>query len=220
MAEKIKTKIWDSPTRIFHWALVINIFAAWYTIDNRMIEQHEIAGYTLIVLIIFRLTWGLIGSTTARFKHFLTSPLNALGYLKLSLRQKSHHEIGHNPAGGWMIIFMLLIISLQVITGLFANNDLGFSGALSDYVSKNMSDLLTQIHQLNFDILMVLIWVHLVAVFFYVLVKKDNLIKAMFTGRKLVKEPVKNSLYFASPLLAIFVACVGMSIVLWLALTK
>lgn len=177
-------KVWDLATRVFHWLLVLLIFAAWLTIENRMIELHEIIGHTLLGLIAFRLCWGLFGSTTAQFRQFITNPFSALGYLKASLSLKSKHSTGHNPAGGWMVVFMLLVIGFQIGSGLYANNDLGFSGALSDSVSKATSDTLTKLHGLNFNILVALIWLHLVAVFFYVLVKNENLIRAMFTGKK------------------------------------
>lgn len=198
-----KIKIWDGATRLFHWALVLNIFAAWYTIDNNMIEWHEISGHCLIALLLFRLCWGFIGSSTARFKHFITNPISACDYLNKSLRLQAHHKVGHNPAGGWMIVVMMLVIGFQLISGLLSNNDLGFSGALSDSVTKEISDLLTQLHALNFNVLVAIIWLHVVAVFFYVLVKKDNLIKAMFTGKKLLNKVPKTRLYFAPVSLAI-----------------
>ncbi|MCF2948848.1 cytochrome b/b6 domain-containing protein [Paraglaciecola aquimarina] len=212
-----KIKIWDSPTRLFHWALVINIIAAWYTIENRLIELHEIAGHTLIALLVFRVCWGFVGSTTARFSHFITHPISALQYLVKSLKLKVHHKIGHNPAGGWMIVIMMLVIGFQLISGLLANNDLGFSGALSDYVSKATSDRLTQLHGLNFDLLVAIIWVHLVAVFFYVLVKRDNLVKAMITGFKILERQPAFRLRFASMYLAVsvFLLSAGLSAYLY-----
>lgn len=181
-------KVWDLATRIFHWSLVLLILAAWLTIENRMIDIHEIIGHTLLALIIFRIIWGIIGSTTARFSHFITSPIKSLAYLKASLNMKSPYSTGHNPAGGWMVIGMLLLIGFQVISGMYANDDLGFSGALSDSISKSMSDTMTQIHALSFNIIVTFIWIHLVAVFFYVLVKNENLIRAMFNGKKPVNQ--------------------------------
>lgn len=177
-------KVWDLATRLFHWSLVLLIIAAWLTIENRMIDAHEIIGHTLFALIIFRIIWGIIGSTTARFSHFITHPIKSLTYLKDSLKLKSPHSTGHNPAGGWMVLGFLVFIGFQVISGMYANDDLGFSGALSDSVSKAMSDTMTQLHALNFNIIVALIWLHLVAVFFYVLVKNENLIRAMFSGTK------------------------------------
>ncbi|WP_016956468.1 cytochrome b/b6 domain-containing protein [Catenovulum agarivorans] len=181
-------KVWDFATRLFHWLLVTLILAAWYTIENRMIEQHELIGHALLGLIIFRICWGFIGSTTARFTHFLTSPLSALSYLKASLTLNAPHSSGHNPAGGWMVIMMLLIIGFQLLSGMYANDDLGFSGALSDSITKDMSDTFTQLHAINFNILVALIWLHLVAVFFYLLVKNENLVRAMFSGKKPVNQ--------------------------------
>jgi cytochrome b len=215
-----KIKIWDAATRIFHWALVLNIFAAWYTIENRLIELHEIFGHCLIALLVFRVLWGLIGSSTARFTHFLVHPVAALSYLKQSLRLQTHHQIGHNPAGGWMIIVMMLVIGFQLVSGLLSNNDLGFSGVLSDYVSKEMSDTFTQLHSINFEILVGSIWLHLVAVFFYVLVKKDNLIKTLLTGKKQLTKPLnqaaESALYFAPVRLGVICLLVACGFVYWL----
>ncbi|AWB65142.1 hypothetical protein C2869_01200 [Saccharobesus litoralis] len=177
-------KVWDGATRLFHWLLVVCILGAWITIENRWILAHEIFGFTLLGLIVFRLIWGFVGSTTARFSHFMTRPTTAIQYLSASLNNQSQHYTGHNPSGGWMVIGLLGILLFQVVTGLYANNDLGFSGALADNVSKAFSDQLTQWHAINFNLILAAIWLHLVAVFFYVLVKKDNLIKAMLTGRK------------------------------------
>ena len=180
--------VWDQATRIFHWALVVLIIAAWYTIENRMIDVHQLIGHALIGLVIFRLVWGVIGSSTAQFKNFIRNPFSALTYLKASLKLTSPHATGHNPAGGWMVVVMLLVIGFQLISGLLANDDLGFSGAFSDYVSKALSDTFTQLHALNFTLLLVLIWLHLVAVFFYVMVKNEHLIRAMLTGKKLQSQ--------------------------------
>ncbi|MGJ8691411.1 MAG: cytochrome b/b6 domain-containing protein [Thalassotalea sp.] len=183
-----EVNVWDGATRLFHWTLVILILGAWYTIENRMIDTHEIIGHCLIALLVFRVIWGVIGSSTARFSHFIKNPLAALSYLKGSLSLKKEHATGHNPAGGWMVVVMLLVIGAQVVTGLFSNNDLGFSGALADSVTKSMSDTLTQLHALNFTVIVAIVWLHVVAVFFYVIVKNDNLFKAMITGKKPVNQ--------------------------------
>ena len=177
-------KVWDGVTRLFHWALVICIFGAWVTIENRWITAHEIFGLVLLGLVIFRICWGFIGSTTARFRHFVTKPSTAINYLKASLRSESDNFTGHNPSGGWMVLALLAILLFQSLSGLYANNDLGFTGSLADTISKEFSDQVTQWHAISFNFIMLAIWLHLVAVFFYVLVKKDNLVKAMLTGKK------------------------------------
>ncbi|WP_158966167.1 cytochrome b/b6 domain-containing protein [Paraglaciecola sp. L3A3] len=212
-------KVWDLAIRVFHWAIVICVAGAWITMENRWILAHEIFGYTLLSLVLFRLLWGIVGSTTARFSHFMTSPNKALSYLKGSLQAKApvnakdDYHSGHNPAGAWMVVLLLSLLLLQTITGLYSNNDLGFSGSLADGVSKDTSDWLTKIHALSFNFILAAIWLHLVAVFFYVLVKKENLIKAMLTGKKPKQQAGQyESLYFSHPikaLISLLIATVG-----------
>lgn len=209
-----QVKVWDLATRLFHWLLVLLVVAAWLTIENRMIEAHEFIGHSIFALLLFRLMWGFIGSTTARFSNFVKPPLKALSYLKKSLSLQADYSTGHNPAGGWMVIIMLIFFGFQTISGMLANNDLGFSGALSDSISKSLSDTMTQLHALNFNILLALIWLHLVAVFFYVLVKKTNLVKAMWSGKKLENQvKLSDSLSFVS----LFRACASFAIALAIA---
>ncbi|GLR69274.1 cytochrome b/b6 domain-containing protein [Agaribacter marinus] len=179
-----QTKVWDKGIRVFHWALVVCIVGAWYTIEQRMMDWHRGFGYAIAALLIFRVIWGVVGSTTARFTDFVVKPSTAYGYLKDSLRLKSSTHNGHNPAGGWMVISFLVLLAFQVISGLYSNNEIGFNGAFSDSIPKALSDQFTQWHALSFDIITLAIWLHLVAVFFYVLVKRQNLIKALFSGKK------------------------------------
>lgn len=177
-------KVWDLGIRIFHWLLVLGITAAWLTIEYRWMQAHAVVGYGISVLLVFRLIWGFLGSTTARFTNFVCSPIAAFCYLKASLQLKAAHYAGHNPAGGYMVVFMLCVLLVQVLSGFFANNDLGFSGPFADWVNKTQSDQLTQWHGLNFYLILAAIWLHLVAVFFYQLVKKEPLIQAMMLGTK------------------------------------
>lgn len=177
-------KVWDKATRIFHWSLASCMLGAWLTIELRQMDWHQYFGYTIVALITFRLLWGFFGSTTARFKAFVFHPLTAWRYLKASLQLNAKTYTGHNPAGGWMVVGFILLLIAQITTGLFSNNELGFNGALADGVSKGLSDELTKLHAIIFNVILVAIWLHLVAVFFYVLVKKHNIILAMLTGRK------------------------------------
>ncbi|MDU0353725.1 cytochrome b/b6 domain-containing protein [Paraglaciecola aquimarina] len=209
-------KVWDSAIRLFHWAIVICVFGAWLTMENRWILAHEIFGYSLLSLIIFRLMWGLVGSTTAKFSHFITSPNKAIRYLQASLKLSAEHHSGHNPAGAWMVVVLLGLLLLQTLSGLYSNNDLGFTGPLADGISKQLSDWFTQLHAWNFNLILAAIWLHLVAVFFYVLVKKENLVKAMFTGEKPKEQAGKyQNLKFVSSikaLLLLFVAALAVMI--------
>ncbi|MGJ8681287.1 cytochrome b/b6 domain-containing protein [Paraglaciecola sp.] len=211
-----KIKVWDSPTRLFHWALVICILGAWLTIENGWIEAHKYFGLSLLLLVIFRLCWGVVGSTTARFSHFLTAPNKAFKYLVASLHSSSEHHTGHNPAGGWMVILMLALLIFQSVSGLFSNNDLGFTGPLADNISKQWSDILTQWHALSFNFIVVAVWLHLVAIFFYVLVKKQNLVKAMFSGCKPKNQTkAERNLTFVHPIKAFILLLLIGCVVYW-----
>lgn len=192
-------KIWDLPTRLFHWALVLAIFICWYSMEVRQLSLHKYSGLFVLFLLVFRFLWGLVGSETARFKHFITTPWAALNYLKKSFSNNSNTHAGHNPAGGWMVMLMLFVIFLQVLMGMFANDDIGFNGPFADLVLKEQSDLATKIHVWLFNVILALIWLHLVAVFFYVLVKMQNIVKAMLTGSKPLSQAGGcESFYFAS----------------------
>ena len=177
-------KVWDVYIRAFHWLLVISIVASWITIELRQMQLHELCGYFILFLLITRLCWGVIGSSTARFARFIKGPLHSWRYLISSMKGRSDYHTGHNPAGAWMVIAFIIVLGAQIATGLLSNNDVGFSGALADQVSKDKSDRFTELHGLIFNLLLMAVWLHLVAVFFYVLVKNQNLIKAMITGKK------------------------------------
>lgn len=199
-------RVWDLPTRVFHWLLVICVAGSWLTIEFRWMKIHAAFGLALLALILFRIVWGFFGSTTSKFSHFVSSPLSAARYLKKSLAHKSESYVGHNPSGGWMVIGLLVILLFQSISGLYANNDLGFSGPLADSIQKQWSDLFTQSHAISFNIILLCVWVHLIAVFFYVLVKNQGLIKAMLTGKKNSRAYIGNtSLVFCHPFKAVLV---------------
>ena len=178
------TMLWDLPIRLFHWSLALSILASWITINVGWLTGHLISGITVLVLIAFRIVWGFVGSTTARFISFVTWPWIAARYLLRSLGDEHQYHGGHNPAGGYMVIALLLILITQVTTGLFSNNDLGFAGPLADTVSKDDSDSATIVHAIIFDFILLMVWLHVLAVFYYALVKRDSILNAMITGRK------------------------------------
>lgn len=177
--------VWDLPTRLFHWTLVVLMIGQWLTTQsNSAMTYHVWGGYAVLVLVLFRLIWGVIGSDTARFSHFVRGPGAALDYVKALLRGETPLYLGHNPMGGWSIIAMLVLLLVQAGTGLFANDDILIEGPLYSWVSKSASDWLTTIHKLNFNVLLAVIAVHIAAVLFYLLVKRENLIHPMLSGRK------------------------------------
>ena len=178
-------KVWDLPTRLFHWILVGLMIVQWWTAENSgTMDYHVWGGYTVLVLVLFRLIWGFVGSETARFGDFVCGPGAALAYVKALLRGETPLYRGHNPMGGWSIVLMLVLLLVQVGTGLFANDDILIEGPLYSWVSKDTSDWLTSIHRFNFNLLLAVIAIHVAAVLFYLLVKRENLIHPMLSGRK------------------------------------
>lgn len=177
-------RVWDAPVRIFHWAIVGLVVTSWVTADQGFMRIHQWSGSALLALLLFRLAWGLFGSSTARFSGFVRSPFAAFRYLRALSRSDPPKYAGHNPAGGWMVLALLSLLCAQVTTGLFANDGLGFMGPLALQVAADDSDRLTSLHGWLFNLLLLLVWLHVVAVFFYLLVKRENLILPMLTGRK------------------------------------
>ena len=184
-------RVWDLATRLFHWALLLAIVVAYTSIcladgpyAGLMMRVHVICGETVLGLVLFRILWGLFGSDTARFSHFLRSPLAALRYLAQFRRREPDLQVGHNPAGGWMVLLLLLLVAVQVGTGLFANDDGNTTGPLAQFVAKPMSDQLSKLHGINFNILAAAIALHVITVLFYTVVKGHNLVRPMLTGKK------------------------------------
>ena len=177
--------VWDLPTRLFHWTLVVLMIIQWWSAENSdTMDWHLRGGYVVLTLVLFRLIWGFMGSDTARFSDFLRGPGAALAYVKALVRGETPLYLGHNPMGGWSIVALLTLLLIQTGTGLFANDDILIEGPLYDWVSKSASDWLTTVHKLNFNLLLLVIAVHISAVLFYLLVKRENLIHPMLSGRK------------------------------------
>jgi len=173
-------RIWDLPTRLFHWLLVALFAFSWWSAENREMEWHYRSGLTLLALLLFRLLWGLFGGSTARFAWFVTSPAEVLLYLR---GRKDTDRIGHNPLGGYSVVAMLLMLFGQVTTGLLATDVDGLeSGPLSFLVDFDQGRQAAELHEACFTVLLVLIGIHVLAVLFYLLVRKRNLVRAMVTG--------------------------------------
>jgi cytochrome b len=207
-------KVWDLPMRLFHWALVVLIFFAWGTQEFDHMEWHVWIGYAILTLLLFRIVWGFIGSDTARFSHFLHNPLAGLRHLTHLHRREPDREIGHNPAGGWMVLIMLGLIGLQGTTGLFSNDDGETEGPLMHFVNKDQSNWLSHIHSLNFNLIEGVIVLHVLAIVVYTVLKRQNLVRPMITGKKLLPVDVVPP-RLASPLLALVTLLVAAGVVAW-----
>ena len=138
----------------------------------------------VLALLLFRLGWGLVGSETARFSAFVRGPRAALAHLsRLARRGPIDHPVGHNPAGGWAVILLLAALVLVSVSGLFLYDDEIYWAPLNGWVSEETAETLNRVHRQGFDLLLVLVAVHVVAVLFYLLVKRLDLIRPMLTGR-------------------------------------
>lgn len=176
--------VWDIPVRLFHWTLVLLIAFSWLAAEMDWMTWHMYSGYAVLALILFRILWGFIGSTHARFSDFIYGPRALIVYIKTLPSRTAAKFAGHNPLGGISVVLILLCVLAQAGTGLFANDDIINEGPLFRHVSKELSDWLTTIHKYNFNVLLTLIGVHVAAVLYYLFYKSENLIKPMFTGRK------------------------------------
>ncbi|WP_395337339.1 cytochrome b/b6 domain-containing protein [Novosphingobium sp. BL-8H] len=177
---RVGVRVWDIPTRLFHWLLVALFAFSWWNAENRHMDWHYISGLTLLGLLAFRLIWGLVGASTARLGPLFASPGTVLDYLK----GRQAARAGHNPLGGYSVLVMLVLLSLQVGTGLFATDVDGLeSGPLSFLVSFEQGRLAAEVHAISFNVLLALIGLHVLAVGFYQLFRRRNLLGPMVTGR-------------------------------------
>lgn len=146
------------------------------------VQWHARIGYTLLGMLIFRIFWGFVGTRTARFAQFARSPRAAIAYLKKLRNGTTEPQMGHNPAGGLMVIAMLATLLLQTITGLFAFNDVDFTGPLNSLISEKTADIIMDIHEINFNIILGLIGLHIAAILYYKMVQKQDLVGPMLRG--------------------------------------
>ncbi|CCQ74302.1 cytochrome b/b6 domain-containing protein [Magnetospira sp. QH-2] len=175
-------RVWDLPTRLFHWGLVGLVAFSVYTgksDDVTLMANHMLIGQIVLALILFRILWGFLGSRRSRFTDFVPGPRTLITFLKT----KQSPTPGHNPLGAFSVLAMLAALLVQAVTGLFANDDIFNEGPLVAKVSKDLSDTLTGYHHLSSTVVLVLIGLHLLAIIGYRL-KGENLVKAMITGRR------------------------------------
>lgn len=210
-----RVRVWDLPVRLFHWLLVFLIAAAWWTAEQRELEWHRLAGYAILTLILFRIAWGLWGSTTARFSHFVRRPAAVRTYMSGLLKRRAHDRLGHNPLGGWSVLAMLGLLGFQVLLGLFAVDVDGMeSGPLSYLVDFDTGRLAAETHSLTFNFLLGLIGLHLAAILFHRLHGGKDLVGPMIHG-KADQVASADNIGFASNRLAVLILAVLASAV-WL----
>ena len=215
MSERIK--VWDLPTRVFHGLLVLLCVTSVVTVQLDELEWHERSGIAILILVVSRLVWAVIGSETSRFSHFIKGPRAIIRYLAGLWQSRGSAYIGHNPVGGWVVMALLVLLAVQAGSGLFANDEIFFEGPLAKYASRDMSDTLTSIHHLVGETLLIVVGLHVLANLAYWVVLKQNLIVPMFSGfqrsDKALATPLRwRGNWFAIGILAVVAVIVGLTI--------
>lgn len=179
-------KVWDAPTRLFHWLIVGLVAFSWWTAEEHIFDWHKASGLAIVGLLVFRIYWGFAGPETARFGHFIKGPRAVFSYAGSLFGPTHKLAFGHNPLGGLSVAAMIVALVAQVTLGLFAaDTDTGLdSGPLSRFVSYDFAEAAADLHEDAFNILLVLIGIHIAAIVFYLVVKRANLIGPMITGRR------------------------------------
>lgn len=217
-------KIWDVPIRVFHWLIVAAIAFLWWSGESggNVMDWHLLIGVAVIALVLFRIIWGIIGSDTAQFSQFLKSPREVTHHLRELPKRTSAYHAGHNALGGWVVVVLLALLLVQGITGLFATDDILVEGPLMHWVSESTAETFTKLHHLIFNVLFLVVLIHVAAVFFYRFYKNTNLIKAMVLGNAdWPADQSKPALVFKSTALGLglMVVCYGIVRVILLLLS-
>jgi len=201
-------RVWDLPTRIFHWSLVVLLPCSYVSMRLNLMGLHMALGHTVLALVLWRWVWGFLGSDTARFGKFLASPRQAVRHLLRLRVREPDSEPGHNAAGGWMVLLMLVLLTVQVGAGLCANDGGATEGPLAKYVGATWSDRLSLVHEINFRLILAAVALHVAAICVYTYVKRHSLVRPMLTGKKRLPAAMRAP-RMASPLLALAVLIVA-----------
>lgn len=208
-----KYLVWDLPTRLFHWLLVALIVAQWLTAEllADSLDMHMLLGYVTLGLLLFRLLWGLVGSKYARFSDFIYTPKAIVSYLN---NPNSQQSIGHNPLGGLMVLLLLTLVLLQAVSGLFISDEVLANGPYNSALSSDWIARMEWLHHNVFNWLLYAIAVHIAAIVWYKVVKKQNLLIAMFSGKKAIHKA--QSIPSSRLLLALVLVLLVSAFIYWL----
>lgn len=180
-----RVRVWDWTLRVFHWSLAAVFAGLWWTAENGQMDWHVRLGMITCGLLAFRLYWGFAGPPTARFAHFIKGPGRVIAYVRGMFSGTYRPAFGHNPLGGLSVLALLLVFSVQLVAGLFAEDVDGLSsGPFSRFVSYETGRAAAEFHEASFNIVLALVVLHLGAIAFYLVALKTNLIGAMVTGSR------------------------------------
>ncbi len=169
---------WDGGVRLFHWSLLILVLLCWISEEEDYLQVHIMAGYGVLVLVVFRLLWGFVGGYHARFVDFVRSPIAVFNYWRGGLWQGR----GHNPGGGYAVLVMLLLLLAQALTGLFNSDELIYSGPLYHLLDSSWTDFLGAWHERLFWGVQAIIGLHIAAIAYYQLLRRKDLLWPMIHG--------------------------------------
>jgi cytochrome b len=189
-------RVWDLPTRLFHWVLVVALIAQVITgkVGGAALTWHMRIGYCIFALIVFRIVWGFIGGHWSRFASFVYGPASMLRYLRNRHAAGDLFHVGHNPLGSASVFAMLAMLIAQVATGLVADDEIATTGPLNRFVSTSLGLAATAWHKgPGFGIIVALVVLHILAVVFYRVRKRQDLIGPMWSGDKVLPAAVPGS---------------------------
>jgi cytochrome b len=202
-----RVHVWDASTRLFHWAVVLLVVAAYVTWQLNWMDWHARCGYAVLALALFRVLWGFFGSETARFARFLAAPRVAAHHLLHALRREPDRQAGHNAAGGWMVLLLVLLLLAEALSGLYVANDVADQGPLTELTPASIANAITALHSILWNALLGAVALHLLAILVYAAVKGHDLLRPMITGWKLLPADVRPP-RLASPMrAAILLGC-------------
>ena len=191
--------VWDFPTRLFHWATVALIVLAYTTYLLGWMDWHAKAGDAVLTLVVFRLLWGFFGSDTSRFSRFVAAPRAAFAHLRRLFFREPDRQVGHNAAGGWMVLLLLALVLAEALSGIYVQNDVANQGPLTDVTPPRIANAITASHWIFWDALLVAVALHILAIAAYAVAKGHDLVRPMITGVKTLPAGVAQP-FVASPL--------------------
>jgi cytochrome b len=207
-----KVLVWDWATRLFHWVVVMLFAAAYVTWRLNWMDWHAYAGYALFTAVVFRILWGFFGSETTRFSRFLASPRAVARHLAHALRREPDRQAGHNPAGGWMVLLLLLLLLGETLTGVYVANDVADEGPFTELIPASVANSLTALHWMIWDALLAAVALHLVAVVLYAAVKGQNLLRPMVTGWKTLPAGVQQPRVVGAARAIVLLGCSALAV--------
>jgi cytochrome b len=192
----VNVRVWDLPTRAFHWVLALCVIGSVISakIGGNALVWHMRLGYVVFTLLAFRILWGLMGGRWSRFVSFIYAPGTVLRYLRGASQPGEHHDVGHSPLGAFSVFGLLAILAVQVGTGLFADDEIATTGPLNKFVSSATGLSLTAWHKgWGQWLIIALVVLHIAAIVFYLVGRKNNLVRPMLTGDKALPATVPAS---------------------------